>query len=91
MGHAKRPRGATAAAPRESGRRLWEIDVLRTVAIGMMVVYHVGYDVDFLAPDVGPDPFEGFWRGLQIATGSTFLALVGISFWIAHERSRARG
>jgi uncharacterized membrane protein len=65
--------------------------VLRTIAIGLMVVYHVGYDIHFLAPQVPLDPFDGGWRALQVTCASTFLGVVGISFWIAHQRGRARG
>ncbi|WP_372790304.1 heparan-alpha-glucosaminide N-acetyltransferase [Paraconexibacter sp.] len=71
--------------------RLWEIDALRTTAMVLMVVYHVGYDVHMLAPQVALDPFEGGWRALQITTGSLFLGVVGVSFWIAHSRAVSRG
>ncbi len=72
-------------------RRLWEIDVARTVAIGMMVAYHGAYDVWFLAPSIDIDPFSGGWRALQVATGSSFLFVVGLSFAVANARARARG
>jgi uncharacterized membrane protein len=78
-------------ATRGVGARLWEIDFLRTFAIVLMVVYHVGYDIDLLAPQVGLDPFAGGWKVLQITCASTFLAVVGISFWVTDERARARG
>lgn len=71
--------------------RLWEIDVARTLAIGMMVVYHAAYDVTELAPHLGVDAFSGGWRALQVATGSSFLFLVGVSFVIADAGARARG
>lgn len=71
--------------------RLWEVDLLRTAAIGMMVAYHVGYDIDALAPAVGLDPFSGGWRALQVATGSTFLGVVGLSAAISNARARERG
>jgi uncharacterized membrane protein len=80
-----------APATRDAGARLWEVDVARTLAIGLMVVYHVAYDVNMLAPQVALDPFAGAWRALQVTCGSTFLALVGISYWIADQRGRARG
>lgn len=64
---------------------------MRTLAIALMVVYHVAYDVHMLAPQVALDPFGGAWRALQVTCGSTFLALVGTSYWIAHQRGRARG
>lgn len=71
--------------------RLWEIDALRTFAIVLMVVYHVVYDVNMLVPDASIDPFSGGWRGLQVVTGSLFLAVVGISFWLSHMRGVSRG
>lgn len=55
----------------------------------MMVVYHVVYDINFLLPAAGVDPYNGVWRALQVVCGSTFLTLVGISFWISHERAKA--
>lgn len=77
--------------PPAAGERLWEVDAARTAAIVMMVVYHVGYDVDLLGPSVAIDPFSGGWRALQIATGSSFLFVVGVSLAISDGRSRARG
>lgn len=74
-----------------TGVRLWEIDALRTAAMALMVVYHVGYDVHLLAPQVALDPFRGAWRALQITTGSLFLGVVGVSFWVAHSRAVSRG
>ncbi|MGI9538632.1 MAG: heparan-alpha-glucosaminide N-acetyltransferase [Miltoncostaeaceae bacterium] len=67
------------------------MDVARTAAIVMMVVYHAAYDIDFLAPSVAIDPFSGGWRALQVATGSSFLAIVGLSLWISNARARERG
>lgn len=76
-----------AAAP----GRLWEVDALRTAAIVMMVAYHAAYDVFHLAPTVDIDPFAGGWRALQVACGSTFLFVVGVSLAISNARGRARG
>jgi uncharacterized membrane protein len=78
---------ARAAAP----GRLWEVDALRTAAILMMVVYHSAYDVFQLAPTVDIDPFNGGWQALQVACGSTFLFVVGVSLAISNARGRARG
>jgi uncharacterized membrane protein len=78
-------------ASRGVGARLWEIDFVRTFAIVLMVVYHVGYDVHLLAPQVSLDPFGGVWRALQLTCASTFLTVVGISYWIADQRGQSRG
>lgn len=72
-------------------KRFWELDAARAVAVAMMVVYHAAYDVWFLAPSVDFDPFGGGWRALQVATGSTFLTLVGVSLAVGNGRARARG
>ncbi len=77
------------AAPARA--RLWEVDAMRTVAILMMVTYHIVYDVDSLNPGAGLDPFNGGWRALQVTCASTFLALVGTSYWVRDRRLRARG
>jgi uncharacterized membrane protein len=76
----------TVAAP-----RLWELDAARTLAIAMMVAVHASYDVDMLAPALGVEPREGGLRLLQIATGSLFLGLVGVSFTVSMARARERG
>lgn len=76
---------------RSAAPRLWEVDVARTAAIAMMVVYHAAYDVTTLVPDGGLDAFSGGWRALQVATGSSFLTIVGISLMIGNGRARARG
>jgi uncharacterized membrane protein len=57
----------------------------------MMVVYHVVYDVDFLAPGLGPDPLGGGWGLVPEATASLFLLLAGVSFTISDARARSRG
>ena len=75
----------------EGGGRLWEVDAVRTLAIVMMVVYHGAYDVSQLAPELGVDPFSPGWRALQIACGSTFLFVVGVSLAISNGRGRAAG
>ena len=64
---------------------------MRSLAIGLMVVYHIAYDVHLLAPQEAVDPFNGAWRALQVTCASTFLALVGTSYWIADQRGRSRG
>ena len=71
--------------------RLWELDALRTMAIAMMVVYHVAYDIEFLAPQSAVDPFNGLWRALQVTCGSTFLGVVGLTFWVRHAQLAAQG
>jgi uncharacterized membrane protein len=71
--------------------RFWEVDLARTVAIALMVIYHTGYDIHFLAPTVDLNPFDGGWRAVQVVCGSLFLFVVGVSFMISDGGSRHRG
>lgn len=63
-------------------KRLPELDLLRTIAILCMVVFHGGYDLavfyDWDIPVFGPA-----WTLFARATASLFLLLVGISFAIS--------
>jgi len=68
-----------------------EIDLLRTAAIVMMVVYHAAYNVDMLMVAPPLDPFTGGWRALQVACGSTFLFVTGMTLAVMNARGRARG
>jgi uncharacterized membrane protein len=84
--------GDPRAASRPLGRtRYWEIDLARTIAIAMMVIYHASYNVDFLVAGKDHDALGGAWRALQVATGSLFLFLVGVSFTISDAAARRRG
>lgn len=86
---ARPPSRAAHRAPIDG--RLWEIDCARTVAIAMMVSYHVVYDIDFLGAPFGPDPLTGWWGALPEATASSFLLLVGVTLAVTDARSRRRG
>ncbi len=75
-------------APRVS--RYWEIDTLRGVAIVMMVIFHLMWDlVSFrILPDVVL--YAGFWKYFQRTTAITFLLLVGISLTVSYRRAKER-
>ena len=57
----------------------------------MMVAYHAVYDVELLAPGLGPDPFRGFWGAVPEATGSLFLLVAGVSLAVSDARLVRRG
>ena len=64
------------------------MDAARGVAIAMMVVYHLMYDLDYF----GGYPIEstsGFWARFADATASAFLFLVGVSLAISYARASA--
>jgi uncharacterized membrane protein len=70
--------------------RLWEIDVLRGIAVIAMVLYHFSYDLAYLGGlfDVG------FFRsgvGLNMGRmiGGTFIFLAGLSLALSYSRAVA--
>ena len=71
-------------------QRFWEVDATRGVAIAMMVVYHLVYDLDNFG-GYGIESTSGFWAYFADATASAFLLLVGISLAISYSRTGARG
>ncbi len=66
-----------------------ELDILRTLAVLMMIVFHLGYDLsEFYGWNIRP--FEGGWLLLQVSTASLFLLLVGAGFAISWNRHPAK-
>jgi uncharacterized membrane protein len=63
-----------------------EIDLLRGIAIVMMIIFHTVFDLAFFRIV----PFgvsDGFWRYFAYATASLFLLVAGISLAISHARA----
>ncbi|MDH7593203.1 MAG: heparan-alpha-glucosaminide N-acetyltransferase [Methanomicrobiales archaeon] len=75
--------------PREI--RYWEVDALRGLAVFMMILYHILFDIDYLdiaRIQVGTGPL----RLLALATVTIFLLLVGVSLTMSyHRHSRVEG
>lgn len=80
--------GATAQSVQRN--RLWEVDALRGVAIVMMVIYHLLYDLYYfrVTDTIFTNPF---WFYFQRATAGTFLVLVGVSLTLSVSAMRRRG
>ena len=70
--------------------RLWEVDFLRGLAIIMMVIFHLAYDLDFFRI-YEIDLSHGFWFYLARFTATLFLLLVGISLTLSHSRAKLSG
>jgi uncharacterized membrane protein len=69
--------------------RFWEVDVLRGVAIVMMVLYHFMYDLYFF--QVTNTIFTNrLWFYFQRTTATTFILLVGVSLAISRTRASTR-
>lgn len=78
----QRARVSAVAAP-----RFPEVDVLRGVAILMMVAYHLAWDLGRLG-DADLAVTDGFWGGFATVTATLFVGLVGVALAISHDRAR---
>lgn len=66
--------------------RFIEIDLMRGLAVVMMVLYHVLFDISFFNI-YAVNVTTGFWKLFAIITASLFLLLVGISFTISAAKA----
>lgn len=80
---------ASQEQAKSSGRRLWEIDVWRGLAIVSMVIYHFAWDLRAYA-EVYIDLFSPFWFYFQRSIASSFVLLVGISLTVSYNRARQK-
>lgn len=70
----------------ERSVRYLEIDIARGIAILMMVLFHILYDLSFFGiADVGVH--SGFWRGFGYLTAILFVFIAGISLSLSYARS----
>jgi len=69
----------------KKSERFWEIDFLRGIAISLMVVYHLGFDLHYF---VGINlAFNSLsWQIFQIFIASLFLLLVGVSMSLKYSK-----
>lgn len=67
--------------------RFWEIDLLRGMAIVLMISYHALFDLRFCgSPAVGPG--DSFWYWAPRSIASIFVLLAGLSLSISHSRAK---
>jgi uncharacterized membrane protein len=71
------------------GGRYPEIDALRGLAIGLMVIYHCAYDLTLFGY-YQANVFSGAWRVFGRVPAILFLLLVGGSLWLSYARRAAR-
>ena len=67
--------------------RLWEVDLLRGIAIILVVIFHLFYDLDWLGI-LQNEMFQGWWLVLQRIAASSFLGLVGLSLILAWQKHK---
>ena len=80
----------SARAGRAYDTRFWEIDAVRGVAIGMMIIYHLMFDLYFFRISDAIFTYR-FWFYFQRTTASTFLFLVGVSLAVYRIQCLQRG
>lgn len=69
------------------GSRFWEVDLARGVAIIMVVVYHLVFDLDnFVGLDI--ESAFGFWGAFADVSAFAFVFLAGVSLEISYARAR---
>ncbi len=62
------------------------LDVLRGIAIVLMVAYHFCFDLSYFKLARFDFYYDAFWLHLRTFILSLFLLLVGISLWLAHNK-----
>lgn len=60
------------------GKRIWEIDFIRAIAIILMVIFHIVYDLNEFV-DINIDYQNGFWYWEGKVSALLFIFLAGIS------------
>ena len=68
-------------------KRFWEIDFLRGLAIIMMIVFHLLYDLTYFG-GCNLNLHSGFWLYFGRATATIFIFLVGVSLTLSFSRAR---
>ena len=70
--------------------RFWEIDLLRTIAIVMMITFHTLYLINYF--DIQYTGVPGmryeFWWWFPKLTGGTFIFVAGVSLTITYSRAK---
>ncbi len=72
---------------KHSFKRFWEIDLLRGIAIIMMIVFHFFYDLNYLNV-YKLNLYSGFFLIFVYLIGTCFILLVGISLTLSYSRAK---
>jgi len=74
----------------KANQRIWEVDGLRGVAIVMMVLVHLRYDLVYYGGYRAALLVAPFWPNFARTTASIFMFLVGVSLTLSYARARDR-
>lgn len=69
----------------KSSTRFWEIDTLRGVAIVMMIIFHLMWDLWYFGVRPETVLYDGFWKYFQRTIPILFLSLAGISLTLSYR------
>lgn len=72
---------------KKSFKRFWEIDMLRGIAIIMMITFHLLFNLNYFS-FITIDVFQGIWGIFGKATFILFLFLVGVSLSLSASRRK---
>lgn len=67
-------------------KRFWEIDSLRGLAITLMIIFHILYDLNYFGI-YKIELYSGLFLILAYTIGTTFLLLVGISLTLSYNKA----
>ncbi|MEQ9246854.1 MAG: DUF1624 domain-containing protein [Nitratireductor sp.] len=70
--------------------RIEAIDIARGAALVAMAVYHFGWDLEFFGYMDAGTTVTGGWRLFARSIATSFLFLVGVSLYLAHENQIRR-
>lgn len=71
-------------------KRFWEVDLLRGIAIVLMVLYHIAFDLDYFGI-LKIDATSGFLLTIARIIVALFLLLVGLSLSLSFSRAGRLG
>ena len=70
--------------------RFWEVDLLRGLAVVMMVLFHLAFDLSYFGI-YELDMHSWFWIFLARVTAFLFILLVGVSLTLSREKAELQG
>ena len=74
---------------KQSNGRLWEIDLLRGIALYIMIIFHFLYDLNYFSV-THYHLYSGYFSYLAQLTASVFVVLAGVSLSIGYAKAKQK-